>query len=91
LKKLPASLQKTNSILANWAHDPKRVKCKWLKSSVVPEFPESELYNIIQGRVVNFDIVFTGWYSDEPEHEYKEQLGKLKIKIRGELEPAKSV
>ncbi|KAG1849097.1 hypothetical protein C8R48DRAFT_565064, partial [Suillus tomentosus] len=40
-----------------------------------PEFPESELYNIIHGRVVNFD----------------EKLGQVKIKIGGEAEPAKSV
>ncbi|KAG2365436.1 hypothetical protein BDR07DRAFT_1481380 [Suillus spraguei] len=90
-KKLPASLRKTNSILVNWAHDPKRVKRKWLESAFVPEFPESELYNIIRGRVVNFDIIFTGWYSDEPEHDHEDRLGKLKIKIGGGDEPAKSV
>jgi cobalamin biosynthesis protein CobT len=90
-KKLPLSLRKTNSILANWAHDPKHVKQKWLESPSIPEFPESELYNIIQGRVVNFDIVFPGWYSDEPEHDHEEKLGKLKFKVRGESEPSKSV
>ncbi|KAG2743060.1 hypothetical protein P692DRAFT_201724183, partial [Suillus brevipes Sb2] len=73
------------------AHDPKRVKHKWLKSPFLPEFPESELYNIIRGRVVNFDVVFSGWYSDEPEEYYEEKLGKLKIKIKGEAEPSKSV
>ncbi|KAG1723383.1 hypothetical protein EDD22DRAFT_790129 [Suillus occidentalis] len=90
-KKLSPSLRKTNSILANWAHDPKRVKRKWLESAFLPEFPESELYNIIRGRVVNFDVVFSGWYSDEPEEDFEEKLGKLKIKIKGEAEPSKSV
>lgn len=90
-KKLAPSLRKTNSILANWAHDPKRVKRKWLESAFIPEFPESELYNIIRGRVVNFDVVFSGWYSDEPEQDYEQKLGKLKIKVGGEAEPAKSV
>jgi len=42
-KKLPVSLRKTNSILTNWAHNPKRVKRKWLESAFIPEFPESEL------------------------------------------------
>jgi hypothetical protein len=46
-KKLPSELRKTNTILVNWAHDPHRVKCKWLESPFLPEFPESELYNII--------------------------------------------
>jgi len=75
-KKLPLSLRKTNSILMNWAHDPKHVKRKWLESASIPEFPESEFYNIIQGRVVNFDVVFSGWYSDEPEHDHEEKLGE---------------
>jgi len=75
----------------NWAHDPKRVKQKWLESTFIPEFPESELYNIIRERVVNFDVVFLGWYSDEPEHEHEEKLGKFKFKVGGESEPAKSV
>ncbi|KAG1861379.1 hypothetical protein C8R48DRAFT_774130 [Suillus tomentosus] len=91
LKKLPPSLQKTNSILANWVHDPKQVKCKWLESAFIPEFPESELYNIIHRRVVNFNVVFSGWYSDESEQDYEEKLGKLKIKVGGGAEPAKSV
>ncbi|KAG2037068.1 hypothetical protein BDR03DRAFT_982457 [Suillus americanus] len=121
-KKLPVSLRKTNSILANWAHDPKQVKRKWLESAFITwldlfplsciihllnfwtsrsifaklqkynlKFPESELYNIIRGRVVNFDVVFSGWYSDEPEHDHEEKLGKFKIKVGGESEPAKTV
>ncbi|KAG2145155.1 hypothetical protein DEU56DRAFT_934379 [Suillus clintonianus] len=90
-KKLSRSLRKTNAILANWAHDPKRVKRKWLESPFVPEFPESELYNIIRGRVVNFDVVFSGWYSDEPEQDCEEKVGKVKIKVVGGAEPAKSI
>jgi hypothetical protein len=91
LKKLPLSLRKTNSILVNWAHDPKHVKRKWLESASIPKFPDSEFYNIIRGRVVNFDVVFSGWYSDEPEHDHEEKLRKLKFKVRGESELSKSV
>jgi hypothetical protein len=90
-KKLPSELRKTNAILANWAHDPRRVKRKWLESPFLPEFPESELYNIIRGRVVNFDVVFSGWYSDKPEDDLEQTLGKFKIKVTGEGEPSKTV
>ncbi|KAJ8587966.1 hypothetical protein M405DRAFT_700265, partial [Rhizopogon salebrosus TDB-379] len=88
---LPSELRKTNAILANWAHDPRRVKRKWLESPFLPEFPESELYNIIRGRVVNFDVVFSGWYSDKPEDDFEQTLGKFKIKVAGEAEPSKTV
>jgi hypothetical protein len=90
-KKLPSELRKTNAILANWAHDPRRIKRKWLESPFLLEFPESELYNIIQGRVVNFDVVFSGWYSDKPEDDFEQTLGKFKIKVAGEAEPSKTV
>jgi hypothetical protein len=57
----------------------------------LPEFPESELYNIIRGRFVNFDVVFSGWYSDKPEADLEQTLGKFKIKVTGEGEPSKAV
>jgi hypothetical protein len=91
-KKLSSSLQKTNALLKNWAHNPKKVKRKWLVSPFLPEFPESELYNIIRGRVVNFDVVFSGFYSDSVEQDdCEEKLGKVKIKVMHASEPAKSV
>jgi hypothetical protein len=90
-KKLSSSVQKTNAFLANWAHNPKKVKRRWLESPYLPEFPESELYNIIRGCVVNFDVVFSRWYSDDVEPDCKERLGGGKIKVTHARELSKSV
>jgi hypothetical protein len=35
--------------------------------------------------------VFSGWYSNKPEDDFEQMLGKFKIKVAGEAEPSKMV
>jgi hypothetical protein len=43
--------------------DIKAMKHIVLESKCVPEFPDSEWNNILAGKAVNLDIVFSGMYS----------------------------
>ena len=50
-------------MVQNHALDFKLTKLKVLSTKRVPEFPDMEWNNILAGKSVNLDAVFTGMYS----------------------------
>ncbi|KIK77949.1 hypothetical protein PAXRUDRAFT_17159 [Paxillus rubicundulus Ve08.2h10] len=65
IKRVSPELQHTTELLANWATDPKEVKQQFVNNPACPEFPDSEWNNIILGKPVNFDVVFSGMFTTQ--------------------------
>jgi hypothetical protein len=87
---LPTELQKTRTILLQFAADYSAIK-RWIDvSPSVPQFPDSEWDNVIKGRSVNLDTVFSSMYSTEPNVENVEEIGSISIKF-GSLKAAKTI
>ena len=62
-----------------------------LKSSKrVPEFPDSEWNNVLAGKAVNIDVVFSGMYSTVTDNRAIENIGDLELHF-GAAKPAKTV
>jgi hypothetical protein len=72
---LPPELQKMRSILLRFTGDYSAIK-RWIDiSASVPQFPDSEWDNVIKGRSINLDAVFTSVYSTESNTDNVEELG----------------
>ncbi|KAH7904310.1 hypothetical protein BJ138DRAFT_974409, partial [Hygrophoropsis aurantiaca] len=87
---LSASLRKTNDLIEKWSAGPKEVLATFTNSPYCPEFPSSELKNIITGKPVNMDAVFSGFYSAQPDNKIKETVGDFEIMF-GRPEVSKSI
>src|SRR6202050_4167724 len=59
---LTFSQELTHKLVQNHMLDLKASKCMVLRSRCVPEFPDSEWNNVLAGKVVNLDVVFSGMY-----------------------------
>ncbi|KAF8952486.1 hypothetical protein BDZ97DRAFT_1597956, partial [Flammula alnicola] len=55
-----------------------------------PQFPDNEWANILAGRVVDFDHVFSGVYSLAPDERRRERMGPFEVVV-GSSAPAKVV
>ncbi|KAF8835230.1 hypothetical protein BDN67DRAFT_913383, partial [Paxillus ammoniavirescens] len=63
IRQVSPELQRTTELLANWATDPKEVKRRFVNNPACPEFPDSEWNNIILGKLINLDTVFSGMFT----------------------------
>ncbi|KAF8954819.1 hypothetical protein BDZ97DRAFT_1604203, partial [Flammula alnicola] len=55
-----------------------------------PQFPDNEWANVLAGRVVDFDHVFSGVYSLAPDERRRERMGPFEVVV-GSSAPAKVV
>ena len=78
---LRPELKETVGLLRKWAKDPKKVKAYLINSLSCPEFPDAEWLNIILGKAVNLDIVFSGLYSTDNDSRQIEHLGDIELKF----------
>jgi hypothetical protein len=89
---LSPSLQKTQSLLANFAKDLKRAKSSLLNcGKSYPQFPDSEWGNLLAGKAVDLDHVLSGMHSVTHEDRESHSIGKGLEIIRGSSKPARSV
>ncbi|CAL1707956.1 unnamed protein product [Somion occarium] len=79
---LRPELGHTLSLLKQYAIDIKFAKSNLVNSSGAPEFPDAEWTNILSGKPVNLDHVFSGHYSAGQEEKQVEKLGGLEISYR---------
>jgi hypothetical protein len=56
----------------------------------VPEFPDSEWNNVLAGKAVNIDVIFSGMYSTITDNRAIENIGDLELHF-GAAKPAKTV
>ena len=77
-------------MVQNHTLDFKLTKLKVLGAKRVPEFPDMEWNNVLAGKSVNLDVVFTGKYSTATDSRTIENLGELEFHF-GAAKLAKSV
>jgi hypothetical protein len=88
---LRPELKLTLKYLRDWAIDPKFVRASITNSASCPDFPYSEWGNIINGRAVNLDQVFSAFYSTSNDNRHVTQLGNLEITSDTASTPAKVI
>ena len=87
---LTPSQELTRKMVQNHTLDLKLTKLRVLGAKRVPEFPDMEWNNILSGKSVNLDVVFTGMFSPATDSRTVENLGDLELHF-GAAKPAKSV
>jgi hypothetical protein len=87
---LTLSQELTRNLVQNHLLDIKSSKRMVLGSKRVPEFPNSEWNNVLAGKAVNIDIVFSGMYSTVTENRAIKNIGDLELHF-GAAKPAKTV
>ena len=87
---LTPSQELTRKMVQNHALDFKLTKLRVLSAKRVPEFPDMEWNNVLAGKSVNLDVVFTGMYSTSTDNRTIENLGEFELHF-GADKPAKSV
>ncbi|KIK80171.1 hypothetical protein PAXRUDRAFT_159356, partial [Paxillus rubicundulus Ve08.2h10] len=56
-----------------------------------PKFPDSEWNNIILGKLVNLNTVFSGMFTSQSDERHKEKFGDLKITCGVSSSPSKTI
>jgi hypothetical protein len=87
---LTPSQELTRKMVQNQTIDLKAAKCRVLSAKCVPEFPNMEWNNILAGKAVNLDVIFSGMYSTASDNKTIENLRDLKLHFRV-TKPAKFV
>jgi hypothetical protein len=87
---LTPSQELTRKMVQNHTLDIKLAKLKVLGAKRVPEFPDMEWNNVLAGKAINLNVVFTGMYSTATDNRTTENLSKLELHF-GAAKPAKSV
>jgi nucleoid DNA-binding protein len=87
---LTPSQELTHNLVQNHLLDLKSSKWMVLSSKRVPKFPDSEWNNVLAGKVVNIDVVFSHMYSTITDNRAIKNIGNLKLHF-GATKPAKTV
>ena len=87
---LTPSQELTRKMVLNQTIDIKSTKLVVLTSRRVPEFPDSEWNNVLSGRAVNLDTVFSGMFSTITDNRAVENIGELELHF-GASKPSKAV
>jgi hypothetical protein len=80
----------TWKLVQNHVLDLKASKCRVLRAKHVPEFPDSKWNNVLVGKVVNIDVIFSGMYSTVTDNRAIENIRELKLHF-GASKPTKTV
>ncbi|KJA21359.1 hypothetical protein HYPSUDRAFT_140788 [Hypholoma sublateritium FD-334 SS-4] len=88
---LAPELRQTQRLLENFSRDLKFAKSSLLNSPSLPQFPDTEWANLLAGKCVNLDHVYTAIYSATPDDRRREKLGSVEIVVGGSGAPAKNV
>ncbi|KAG0693048.1 hypothetical protein DFH29DRAFT_966045, partial [Suillus ampliporus] len=91
VRTLSPQLQETLDTLATWAPNVKEVKQQFVNHAACPEFPHTEWDNIIMGRPVNLDAVFSSLSSLKTDEKRTEKIGDDVEIIYAGSEPATTI
>jgi len=78
---LQVELRATLELLKAWSVNPKQVKSSIINTPKCPAFPDSEWLNLVQGRPINLDNVFSGFYSTSTDNQRTESVGEIELKF----------
>jgi hypothetical protein len=89
---LSPALQKTHTLLENFSCDIKRARSSLLNcNKPVPQFPQSEWLNLLNGYTVDLDHVFSNIYTISHNVSEIVELRKSVEPLHGSSAPAKTV
>ena len=89
---LSPALQKTQSLLENFSRDVKRARSSLLNcNKSIPQFPQTEWLNLLNGYAVDLDHVFSNIYTIPHNTNDDVELGKNLEILQGSSLPAKTV
>jgi hypothetical protein len=69
-------------LLQAWSINPKQVKLSIVNTPRCPTFPDSEWLNLIQGKSINLDNIFSSFYSTSTNNQCTESIGEVEFKFR---------
>ena len=78
---LRPELRATLELLRAWSVNPKQVKSSIVNTPRCPAFPDTEWLNLIQGKSINLDNVFSGFYSTSTDNQRTESIGEVEFKF----------
>ena len=78
---LRPELRATLDLLQAWSANPKQVKASIVNTPKCPAFPDSEWFNLVQGKPINLDNVFSGFYSTSTDNKRTESIGEIELKF----------
>ncbi|KAI1783138.1 hypothetical protein LXA43DRAFT_1047830 [Ganoderma leucocontextum] len=81
-KALRPELQKTIEFLRNYEADIKSAKADLRNSVTVPEFPDAEWTNVLLGKPVDLNHVFSGQYTLEQDEKHVQKFGLVELSYR---------
>jgi hypothetical protein len=88
---LRPELKLTLKYLKDWSIDPKFVRSSITNTASCPDFPYSEWSNIIAGRAVNLDHVYSSFYTMINDNRNVTNLGGIEITTDSGKTPSKTV
>ena len=78
---LRPELRTTLNLLQAWSANPKQVRASIVNTPGCPAFPDSEWLNLVQGKTINLDNVFSGFYSTSTDNQRTENIGEVEFKF----------
>ena len=78
---LRPKLRATLDLLQVGSVNPKQVKASIVNTPKYPTFPDSEWLNLIQGKPINLDNIFSGYYSTSTDNQCTKTFGEL-VKLK---------
>jgi hypothetical protein len=77
---LSANLRRTNAVLLNWSQEPKEARRQLMYHELSPEFHESGWMEIVTGKCVNLDNVFSIIASSRTIDKHTETIGGIELR-----------
>ncbi|KAJ8593277.1 hypothetical protein M405DRAFT_731675, partial [Rhizopogon salebrosus TDB-379] len=77
---LSANLRCTNAVLLNWSQEPKEARRQLMYHELSPEFHESGWMEIVTGKCVNLDNVFSIIASSRTVDKHTETIGGIELR-----------
>ena len=78
---LHPKLRATLKLPQAWSANPKQVKASIINTPRCPAFPDWEWLNLVQGKTINLDSVFSSFYSTSTDNQCTENIGEVKFKF----------
>jgi hypothetical protein len=88
--KISSTLALTWKMVLNYSADIKLTKWSLLNDKDVPEFPDSEWTNVLSGKAINLDVVFSGTLSTFTDNKTVQTLSEFEL-LFGAAKPSKTV
>ncbi|KAI0718716.1 hypothetical protein C8T65DRAFT_570178, partial [Cerioporus squamosus] len=81
---------RTAELLDEYRVDVAAAKADLLRSTIAPEFPDSQWTNLLLGKPVDFDTLLSSHYSSKGDDKRVEQIGDVELSF-GSREPTRKV